>query len=129
MPKSLARIEEVGEDYPLFYNFKFKPPSQKNNSFSGQIDPDDLNRSKDILEKLVLDEDFYNDVLDYIEKIDVKKGEYSHKDLSQKMMLAYITNYWEETYNIQVIFQKDNPIYNKHTVIFTLDKLMWHFQT
>ncbi len=69
--RSHAREYELGRDYPLFYNLRYKPPDNPKNIFQDSwIDDDEVIRCAQLINKLVTSSSFYDEVIDYMRKID-----------------------------------------------------------
>lgn len=72
--KSQARIDELGTNYPLFYNLLVKLPDNPKNIFKDEfIDDKEVLKIKKYLENMVNDINYYKKIVDYMKNIDKKK--------------------------------------------------------
>lgn len=68
--KSQARINELGINYPLFYNLLIKPPDNPKNIFSNSFICDkEVIRVKNILINMIENKKYYNKIVDYMKNI------------------------------------------------------------
>ena len=68
--RSQARIDELGINYPLFYNLLIKPPDNPKNIFSDSFICDkEVIRVKNILINMIEKKKYYNKIVDYMKNI------------------------------------------------------------
>ena len=72
--RSQARIEELGHNYPLFYNLLVKPPDNPKNIFKESfIDDKEVKRIKIVVKNMINNSNYYNEIVNYMKNIDKTK--------------------------------------------------------
>ena len=69
--RSNAREQELGRDYPLFYNLRYKPPDDPKNTFQDSwIDDSEVIRCAQLIKMMATSSSFYEEVINYMKRID-----------------------------------------------------------
>lgn len=68
--RSQARIDELGINYPLFYDLLIKPPDNPENIFEDNfICEKEVMRIKNVILKMVENKNYYNELINYMKNI------------------------------------------------------------